>query len=144
MKHNLRIVLAIYTACIFWPPVPVFTEGGFAYQARPRHPVFAKQKPDGTKRFCQGLKYAKKERSSDGNLVNFGNADDNGANVNRWNPQNANDNIGFFLSRSVRQKGLKALLSLLSIRRLFSRFPKFFLQFQHIYRPPSILCRLKF
>lgn len=37
--------------------------------------------------------------SSDWNLVNVGNADADGANVNRWNPKNRNDEIGVSLSR---------------------------------------------
>lgn len=41
------------------------------------------------------------ERDSDGNLVNVGNFDADGANVNRWNPDNTNDNLGVLLSRSV-------------------------------------------
>jgi hypothetical protein len=45
----------------------------------------------------------KERRSRNGNLVNFGDADEDGANLNDWNPQNANDNIGFFLSRSVNE-----------------------------------------
>lgn len=40
--------------------------------------------------------------TSNGKLVNFGNADVNGANVNDWNPKDRSANDGFFLSRSVR------------------------------------------
>lgn len=43
----------------------------------------------------------KMERSSDGNLVNFGNFNADGANVNRWKPDNANDNLGALFSRSL-------------------------------------------
>ena len=42
----------------------------------------------------------RKRRNSDGNLVNVGNADADGANVNRWNPDNSNDNLGVAFSRS--------------------------------------------
>lgn len=42
-----------------------------------------------------------KERDSDGNLVNVGNFDADGANMNRWNPDNTNDGLGVLLSRSV-------------------------------------------
>jgi len=38
-------------------------------------------------------------QSSDGNLVNVGNSDTDGANVNNWKPDNSNDNIGVVLSR---------------------------------------------
>jgi len=37
--------------------------------------------------------------SSDGNLLNFGNADATGANVNRNKPDNSNDNLGAVSSR---------------------------------------------
>ena len=40
-------------------------------------------------------------RSSDGNLVNFGNADAEGANVNRWKPDGTYDYLGVVLSRSL-------------------------------------------
>jgi len=43
----------------------------------------------------------KTSRESDGNLVNVGNFDDTGANVNRNNPDNRNDNLGVSFSRSV-------------------------------------------
>ena len=43
----------------------------------------------------------KTSRTSDGNLVNVGNFDDTGANVNRNNPDNRNDNLGVSFSRSV-------------------------------------------
>ena len=33
--------------------------------------------------------------------MNFGNADADGANVNRWTPDNANDNLGVAFSRSL-------------------------------------------
>jgi hypothetical protein len=36
--------------------------------------------------------------------VNFGNADENGAKVNDWNPKNTDEYAGFFLSRSVMRK----------------------------------------
>ena len=36
----------------------------------------------------------KKTRTSEGNLVNVGNADSKGANVNRNKPRNSNDNLG--------------------------------------------------
>ena len=39
--------------------------------------------------------------SSNGKLVNVGNFDRDGANVNDWNPRNSNDDIGVVLSRSV-------------------------------------------
>lgn len=42
-----------------------------------------------------------KKRSSDGNLVNVGNFDTDGANVNRNDPRNANDNLGVSFSRSA-------------------------------------------
>ena len=42
--------------------------------------------------FIEGKRYVK--RTADGNLVNFGNSDADGANVNRWNPDNSNSNIG--------------------------------------------------
>lgn len=45
--------------------------------------------------------YNKKKRSSSGNLVNIGNCDENGANVNRWKPDNQNDNLGASFSRSA-------------------------------------------
>ena len=41
----------------------------------------------------------KHSTSSDGNLLNFGNADATGANVNRNRPDNANDNLGAESSR---------------------------------------------
>ncbi len=47
------------------------------------------------------------ERDSDGNLVNAGNFDSDGVNVNRWNPDNANDNLGVLLSRSVDNRKCK-------------------------------------
>lgn len=43
----------------------------------------------------------KTSRESDGNLVNVGNLDDKGANVNRNDPDNRNDNLGVSFSRSV-------------------------------------------
>ena len=43
----------------------------------------------------------KTSRDSDGNLVNVGNFDDAGANVNRNNPDNQSDNLGVSFSRSV-------------------------------------------
>ena len=43
--------------------------------------------------------FDKHDVSSDGNLLNFGNADANGANVNRNNPDNSNDNLGVVSSR---------------------------------------------
>ena len=49
--------------------------------------------------------YRKTARSSDGNLVNLGNADPDGVNVDNDNPRNSNDNLGVRLSRSV-QKSL--------------------------------------
>jgi len=36
----------------------------------------------------------KTARSSDGNLVNVGNSDENGVNVDRNDPRNSNDNLG--------------------------------------------------
>jgi len=39
--------------------------------------------------------------SSNGNIVNIGNADSSGVNVNNWNPDNHNDNIGVCSSRSI-------------------------------------------
>lgn len=41
----------------------------------------------------------KHDVSSDGNLLNFGNADATGANVNRNNPDNSNANLGVVSSR---------------------------------------------
>jgi hypothetical protein len=48
-----------------------------------------------------GEKEGKEQRkqTSDGNLVNVGNADTKGANVNNWKPENSNDNLGVVLSR---------------------------------------------
>ncbi|MDO8482774.1 MAG: hypothetical protein Q7S86_03080, partial [bacterium] len=43
----------------------------------------------------------KKRRSSDGNLVNVGNFDADGANVNNWNPDNSDDDLGVSFSRSL-------------------------------------------
>ncbi len=43
----------------------------------------------------------KTSRDSDGNLVNVGNFDDTGANVNNDRPDNRNDNLGVSFSRSV-------------------------------------------
>ena len=40
-------------------------------------------------------------RSSDGNLVDFGNADAEGADVNRWKPGSTHDGLGVVLSRSL-------------------------------------------
>jgi hypothetical protein len=48
----------------------------------------------------------KTSRTSDGNLVNVGNFDDDGANVNRNEPRNVNDNLGVSFSRSVAQPRL--------------------------------------
>ncbi len=42
-----------------------------------------------------------KKRSSDGNLVIVGNFDADGANVNRNDPRNVNDNLGVSFSRSA-------------------------------------------
>ena len=42
--------------------------------------------------------------SSDGNLVNVGNCDAKGANVNRNSPDNQNDNLGASLSRNAGKK----------------------------------------
>jgi hypothetical protein len=36
---------------------------------------------------------------SDGNRVNVGNCDANGVNVNNWNDDNRNDNVGLSASR---------------------------------------------
>lgn len=53
------------------------------------------------KRRCSLMKISKTFRlDSNGNLVNFGNCDANGANVNN-NPDNSNDNLGVCLSRSL-------------------------------------------
>lgn len=46
-------------------------------------------------------KCKKKRRDSDGKLVNVGNFNANGANVNRWTPDNVNDNLGLIFSRSL-------------------------------------------
>ncbi len=43
----------------------------------------------------------KTSRTSDGNLVNVGNFDAKGTNVNRNEPRNSNDNLGVSFSRSV-------------------------------------------
>lgn len=43
----------------------------------------------------------KTSRDSDGNLVNVGNFDSDGANVNNDRPDNRNDNLGVSFSRSV-------------------------------------------
>lgn len=58
-----------------------------------------------TKRRCQGRNRAKKRRSSDGSLVNVGNFDSDGVNVNRNDPRNHNDNLGVAFFRSVRRTG---------------------------------------
>lgn len=42
-----------------------------------------------------------KKRSSSGNLVNLGNSDSNGINVNNWKPDNSNPNIGIYVSLTV-------------------------------------------
>ena len=42
--------------------------------------------------------YRKTVRSSDGNLVNIGNADPNGVNVDNDDPRNSNGNLGARLS----------------------------------------------
>lgn len=52
---------------------------------------------------CHGWKCVKERRSADGNLVNVGNFDANGANVNNWKPDNVNDNLGVSFSRSLYQ-----------------------------------------
>ncbi len=51
------------------------------------------------------MEVGKSRRSSEGNLVNVGNFDDKGANVNRNKPDNHNDNLGVCFSRSVQLKG---------------------------------------
>lgn len=40
----------------------------------------------------------KNSRNADGKLVNLGNFDAEGANVHRWKPGNANDNLGLVFS----------------------------------------------
>ncbi len=46
----------------------------------------------------------KLKRSSNGNLVNVGNFDENGVKVNNDNPRNRNDNLGACFSRSVNSR----------------------------------------
>lgn len=46
-------------------------------------------------------KTQKIRRNSDGKLVNVGNFDADGANLNSWNPDNSNGNIGVSFSRSL-------------------------------------------
>ncbi|OGH51585.1 MAG: hypothetical protein A3H17_00895 [Candidatus Levybacteria bacterium RIFCSPLOWO2_12_FULL_37_14] len=55
--------------------------------------------------FLLGEKEGKEQQkqTSDGNLVNVGNSDTDGANVNNWKPDNSNDNIGVVLSRKFRK-----------------------------------------
>ncbi len=50
---------------------------------------------------CLGWKSVKNRRTSDGNLVNVGNFDADGANVNNWKPDNSNSNLGVSFSRSL-------------------------------------------
>ena len=45
--------------------------------------------------------YKKTRRDSSGKLVNVGNFDSEGVNVNRNNPDNSNDNLGVAFSRSL-------------------------------------------
>jgi hypothetical protein len=61
--------------------------------------------------YLLGDKEGKEQRkqTSNGNLVNVGNADTKGVNVNNWNPDNSNDNIGVVLSRKF-CKSKKAFL----------------------------------
>jgi len=49
-------------------------------------------------------------RTSDGNLVNAGNFDGDGGNVNRWKPRNSNSNIGCAFSEAVSKEKLLQLL----------------------------------
>ncbi len=58
-------------------------------------------------------KKRKERRNSDGNLVNVGNFDADGVNVNRNRPDNHNDNLGVSFSRSLGRKRIvttKAIL----------------------------------
>ena len=48
--------------------------------------------------------------SSNGNMVNVGNFDDNGLNVDNDNPRYRNDDIGFRVSRSVSKGPMMVLL----------------------------------
>ena len=63
--------------------------------------------------------------SSDGNLVNFGNFDADGTNVNRWNPKNRNGNLGVSFSRRVVDKT--------------AGFSQWFYELSDRIQPPSIL-----
>lgn len=44
-----------------------------------------------------------RKQTSNGNLVNVGNTDAKGANVNNWKPENSNSNIGALFSRQFHQ-----------------------------------------
>jgi hypothetical protein len=57
----------------------------------------------GTPLYCRRCLYT--YRTSDGNLVNAGNLDSNGANVNRNDPSNTNSDIGVLPSKSVELAG---------------------------------------
>jgi hypothetical protein len=46
----------------------------------------------------------RKRLDSDGNLVNVGNSDADGANVNRNRADSSNDNLGVSLSRSLKKQ----------------------------------------
>ncbi|HSW98191.1 MAG TPA: hypothetical protein VLF89_10275, partial [Candidatus Saccharimonadales bacterium] len=45
-----------------------------------------------------------RKQTQDGNLVNVGKSDAEGANVNNWNPNNTNDNLGVVFSRKFQIK----------------------------------------
>ena len=51
-----------------------------------------------------GIKKDKRRLTSDGNLVNLGNFDSNGLNVNRNRPDNWNDNLGVVSSEVLGKK----------------------------------------
>ena len=57
--------------------------------------------------------------SADGNLVNAGKCDPKGANLNRWNPDNTNDNLGVFLVRNFFSHGSRSLLKSRLLRSNF-------------------------
>lgn len=67
-----------------------------------------------------GWKSVKKRRDSDGNLVNVGNFDAKGVNVNRNRPDNSNPNLGVSLSRSLRTEDCPMIATILFV--LYSAF----------------------
>lgn len=70
-------------------------------------------------------------RSSDRNLVNFGNSGNaDGANANRWNPDNQNPGIGCAFSEALRDA-----LGLRPARRLFFKLSPTAYHFTHNHNP---------